>query len=434
MRVVKLPLFSYFLMKHLLLLLLVLLAVSGSLLAQTFTLSASTFYLGDAPGSYTLACPNGSSARVTALTKITDLPASLLPAQPITQAANGTVFQAATGNTGQQVYVNTLPQSATGAGFYNVGVLSGTYACYAAQTGTPPVAFTVTLAAISRADLKAQKTWALKASSVKLPQLTTAEQTTLPPQQAGNVVYNTDQQKLAIHNGTAWQYISPTEASQFRHGKLYNYSTTWTVPTSVTQILAEVWGGGAGGMIYAYYGNELRANGGGAGGYGIGYMDVTPGQTLTLTVGAGGRGASRTANTAATNGSNTFVETPSPGGLLLGDPGFIDAGYGGSGGVSTVNNAGFTVAGGSGSPATISYGQKSATEYILLIQCGNGGSAYSAPPGGFGTQIASLNSSVLLYQSGDNLYSQRGSFPGGGGGCGYNVGGDGSRGMIVLHW
>ena len=295
----------------------------------------------------------------------------------------------------------------------------------------PIITCTLLLLISLSSSLFAQQTYALKPYAITLPRLTTAQQSTSAPQQAGNVVYNTDEQKLAVHNGTTWQYIAPAEAGQFQNEKLFYSSTTWTVPSGVTRILAEVWGGGAGGPVYNYGGSgntTLLANGGGAGGYGRGFMAVTPGSSLILTVGFGGNRGFRL-DPAPTSGESSRIEDQygegitSTGGSPGGDPG--------RGGGSKL---GFVVAGGAGTSGTISYGQKSATEYILLIQCGNGGNAYSAPPGGFGTQIASLNSSVLLYQSGDQSISQDGSFPGGGGGCGYNYGGRGARGMIVIHF
>jgi hypothetical protein len=273
--------------------------------------------------------------------------------------------------------------------------------------------------------LVAQQTWALKPYAVTLPRLTTAQQSTSAPQQAGNVVYNTDQQKIAVHNGTTWQYIAPAEASQFQNEKSFFDSQLWTVPPGVTRIMAKVWGGGAGGPVYDFGGRgntALAATGGGAGGYARGFMPVTPGSSLTLTVGSGGNGEYRSPSYPPTVGGNSSVtRNISVDGLMAwgGRP----SGYGGS---SLSTDIGFTVAGDVGTDGRISYGHKSATEYILLIQCGNGGTAYSAPPGGFGTQIASLNSSVLLYQSGDSRPGQFGSFPGGGGSCGYNYGGDGA--------
>lgn len=420
--------------------LLLLISLSNLLLAQTppvVTLSANTFYRGDAAGTYTITCPAGTNAGVSVLTKIADVPL-LDPAS--VQYGVGVAFPWPASSSASPILTGTLPQSNTqsvmGKVIYNAGVLSGTAYCNAIPAiNSSSTAFTLTLNGTTRDEapqVQARVTYALKANSVKLPQLGTTEQNTLPPQQAGNLVYNIDQQKMAVHNGTTWQYLAPAEAGQFKNEKMFVGSATWTVPAGVTRILAEVWSGGAGGPVYAYTGNgntTLLAAGGGAGGYGRGFMAVTPGSSLTLTVGQGGTGAVRSPSTWETNGGNSSVTRNG-----IGDGIVAYGAYYNNGGTSLGIDLGFAVNGSAGTNGTISYGQKSSSEYILLIQCGNGGTAYSAPPGGSGTQIASLNSSVLLYQSGDNTSGQEGSFPGGGGGCGYNYGGDGARGMIVLHW
>ncbi|TAE23668.1 MAG: hypothetical protein EAZ91_21725 [Cytophagales bacterium] len=286
--------------------------------------------------------------------------------------------------------------------------------------------------------LLAQQTYALKPYAITLPRLTTAQQSTSAPQQEGNVVYNTDQKQLAVHNGTTWQYLAPPETAQFKNAQrfLSGENQSWIVPAGVTRIMAEVWGGGSGGPIYAYSNNsELLANGGGAGGYARGFIAVTPGQTLTLTVGAGGRAAIRSTNQTPGNGTDSFIKKVGFYEEIGAEGGRVFPNYGGGiGGRSYGPAVGFTVSGDNGSPGLISYGQRSASEYILLIKCGDGGTAYGASQGGIGTQISSVNSSYLLYTLGDDKYSQNGSYPGGGGGCGYNVGGTGGNGMIVIYW
>ncbi|TAE23661.1 MAG: hypothetical protein EAZ91_21690 [Cytophagales bacterium] len=194
--------------------------------------------------------------------------------------------------------------------------------------------------------------------------------------------------------------------------------------------MAEVWGGGAGGPIYQLFGNDLRAAGGAAGGYARGFMPVTPGSSLTIIVGSGGIGAARAPSEGAQPGSpSSIYRNQNPDGLFA---------YGGSfgPGIGAGTDLAFQAPGSGGMNATISFGQRSPTEYVLLVQCGNGGTAYGVQPGisGLGTQIASINSSFLLYQSGDVTAGQQGSFPGGGGGCGYNYGGRGADGIVVLHW
>ena len=411
-----------------------LLAISGSpLLAQTnpvVTLSATMFYLGDVAGSYTITCPAGTSAGISALSKVADVPTSLLPNTSVTQLSNGTIFSPATGNSGLRVLTGTLPQAASGSVNYAVGVLSGSAFCYSSSPLPAVTPLSLTLAGITKSEEQARISWALKANSVKLPQLSTVQQTSLPPQQAGHIIYNTDEQKLAIHNGSSWQYVSPPEASQFQNEQAFVSSTTWTVPANVTRILAEVWGGGQGGDIFPGLQANVRAPGGNAGAYTRGFITVTPGMNLTLTVGLGGAGANSPNQPSPGSGGDSEIKSPT---ATIRSNGGFNGGLNTSGYYGYGSNLGMLIGGGRGTDATVSYGQKSATEYILLVKCGKGGTAYGGHAGGEGGQFALLNSSSLLYASGG--YTRCfGSFPGGGGGGAYSIGGDGAGGLIVIHW
>ncbi|MEG7628339.1 glycine-rich domain-containing protein, partial [Listeria monocytogenes] len=78
---------------------------------------------------------------------------------------------------------------------------------------------------------------------------------------------------------------------------VFTSSTTWTVPQGVYRIFVQCWGGGGGGgggaavmldggSYYAY----ASGGGGGGGGYASGWLSVSPGQNITVNVGAGGVG------------------------------------------------------------------------------------------------------------------------------------------------
>ncbi len=425
-----------------LILLYVAMSVSSPLFAQqpVITLSASTFYRDDAPGSYTVTCPANTSAALSVMTKIADVPL-LDPAS--VQYAIGAVFPWPSASSPTPTLTGTLPQSSTstamgGTVIYNAGVLvCNAYCNTGSFINTTSKSFTITLGGMTRdeeAIYKTQKTYALRANAITLPRLTTADQTTLPPQQAGNVVYNTDQKQVAVHNGSSWQYLAPAEASQFKNELgFFNWiesPLTWTVPAGVTRVLAEVWGGGAGGSFYVYNAGAISANGGGAGGYGRGYMTVTPGTNLTLTIGRFGNAGKSATNLYPTDGKDSKI---SNGTDYITATGGTFNGFGGYATSSGTGVLGFRCDGGNGSEVSVSYGQKSTSEYVLLVKCGDGGTAYGAQPGGFGAQFTSLNSASLLYKT-DNYATQGGSGPGGGGGAGYSSGGDGRAGMIVLHW
>ncbi len=75
------------------------------------------------------------------------------------------------------------------------------------------------------------------------------------------------------------------------HGvQVFSAVTTmnFVVPAGVTWIDVELWGGGAG--SYASYGTQ-RSGGGGAGGYARRRLALTPGQSIAVTIGAGGAAA-----------------------------------------------------------------------------------------------------------------------------------------------
>ena len=73
----------------------------------------------------------------------------------------------------------------------------------------------------------------------------------------------------------------------------FDQSGTFVVPAGVTLISVELWGGGGGGgtstLLTSPNGNKfLDGNGGGAGGYVKFVLDVTPGESFSVKVGAGG--------------------------------------------------------------------------------------------------------------------------------------------------
>ncbi|GAC1700202.1 MAG: hypothetical protein NVS9B4_01170 [Candidatus Acidiferrum sp.] len=81
----------------------------------------------------------------------------------------------------------------------------------------------------------------------------------------------------------------------------YTASATWTVPAAVTRVWAQAFGGGAGGGP-GFFGT---GQGGAGGGYAAYWCAVTPGATITISVGGGGSGAvsGGAAQTAGVNSS-----------------------------------------------------------------------------------------------------------------------------------
>lgn len=200
-----------------------------------------------------------------------------------------------------------------------------------------------------------------------------------------------------MYDGTEFELLSVTAPATTApaHGAQYFSSTgTFTVPTGVTQIYAEVWGGGGG----SSGGNGAS---GAAGGYAAGWLTVTPAATITATVGTGGAAAS-SGGTAGTGVTSTFSTLSATGGT----GGAAGPGAGGSGSGGTLNisgQAGIDLTGGSDITNAV------------------GG---SAPRGGLG---GTLNGSAL---------SLLPTAPGGAGGADFNTaaGQAGAAGGIYVTW
>jgi len=166
----------------------------------------------------------------------------------------------------------------------------------------------------------------------------------------------------------------------------YDYTGTiqdFVVPSSVTEIVAFLWGAGGG----AGYDTTLRHNLGGGGGYIAGIIPVAPGETLKIIVGGGGQG---------TGGSQ---------GTGVGGWGG-DATYGDGAGGST--GGGIVGAGaGGGRSAVVRDISGTITQLISAGAGGGGGGSTSAAKGGGGG--GSYGQDAELH---DQLYQGVGAGPG----------------------
>ncbi|WP_338664983.1 hypothetical protein VQH23_07360 [Pararoseomonas sp. SCSIO 73927] len=197
-------------------------------------------------------------------------------------------------------------------------------------------------------------------------------------------------------------------------------SQAWVVPPGVTRVRFRMWAGGGGGGGSAN--PNSAAAGGGAGAYVEGYLVVTPGQILNLTVGAGGIGgvAGIAGGTGGAGGSTIILNYAScgGGGGGTGANGIISSpgGAAGTPGITAgVNAKGFTGLGGGTGFVTGDNGRTG----------GGGGPAFSsAAPG-------SAASDATTPQIGGTA-----SLPGAGaaGGVAGGNGGKGADGLIILEY
>ena len=198
-------------------------------------------------------------------------------------------------------------------------------------------------------------------------------------------------------NGNNWTLNNVSSTTAPTTIKTFTSSTTWTAPTGVSSVNYLVVAGGGG----AYIG------GGGAGGYRTGTLSVTPGNTYTVTVGAGG-------GSAANGGDSVFSSITS----LGGGGGAVGgaASTGGSGGGGSYSN-------GTGAAGTAGQGNAGGNGNVSAGGGGGGagaagGNAPSTQQGGTGGAGTTV-SSVL----GGGTYAG-----GGGGSCGSGTASGGSGG------
>ena len=209
-------------------------------------------------------------------------------------------------------------------------------------------------------------------------------------------------------------------------GQVFTSNGTFTIPSGVTALKVTVVGGGGGGAGGSSYiiccTASSRSGGGGAGaGAAISYLTgLTPGNTISVTVGVGG--SSGSGNSSAGSGGTSSVSSGTQSITTVSATG---------GGGGTANNPSAVSTGGSGSGGTINMSGTS-TNGILNI---SGGQAYfiaggSSIFGGNGKAATSYGNS-----------GGAGGAPGAGGGGGTSPnapgsasGGAGALGIVIFEW
>jgi hypothetical protein len=193
---------------------------------------------------------------------------------------------------------------------------------------------------------------------------------------------------ITVTNGAGSISIASAVTQPQVYSQAFFSSGSWTAPTGVTRVRVWVVGGGGGGStggcgIY-----------GGVGGMAMGVYTVSPGTGYTVTIGAGGAGAS----SGATGGTTSFGA-------------FISA-TGGGGGTSNPGGSG------SGSGGTV----------INSVGVSSGTSGSNIP--NWSTPIAGSYSNGYSFNSGSAARVAGGTYPAGFTGSG--TGGIG--GMAYLEW
>ncbi|MBU9380631.1 phage tail protein [Burkholderia gladioli] len=200
------------------------------------------------------------------------------------------------------------------------------------------------------------------------------------------------------------QVVTLGQLRQIKTIAVFTSNGSFTVPAGVFGIwITATAGGGGGGAGGNTTGLSSLVGGGGGGGGGAGqfliraFFAVTPGQVISITVGAGGFGGVAGGAT-ATAGGNTVIGTLAT--LTGGNPGATGA-------TATVNSTGGGGIGGNGGAGSPAGNDGSDGNYA-----GNGGAGGSSPLGGGG---AGGRAAQLAGRPGSSAAPGGGG--GGGGGC-----------------
>lgn len=216
---------------------------------------------------------------------------------------------------------------------------------------------------------------------------------------------------LIVCNGTNFNLLRIAGLNY----QIFSSSGTFTVPAGVERIYVECWGGGGGGSRGLQ--NSFSGSGAG-GGYSAGWLNVTPGDSITATVGTGGAAAAAANSLGSAGGTTTFSSLSASGGgagvANWFDGGLASAGTG-SGGDININ----------GSPNKESVFDSTNRRQVL-----SGG---NAARGAFGSAQGSnsLGGTTTVVST----YTSSAPGAGGYGGDGYSVTASaGTAGQIIVYW
>ena len=237
---------------------------------------------------------------------------------------------------------------------------------------------------------------------------------------------------ISVSASTGGVTITNTAASYAGPGATVVTSTgTFTIPTGITKLKVTVVGGGGGGGGSSADINYQGGSGGGAGGAGISYLTgLTPGNTISVTIGAAGTGGAGGNNIAGSGGSTSIASGTQSITTVTAT--------GGVGGVSTqyanARNLGTTKGGngGSCSGATMNFG-------------GNAGANTYKSGGNDGQQDVSGGGAGSIFGGGapgkntnDGNGAAGAAFGAGGGGAQFqgssNTGGAGVAGVVIFEY
>jgi len=258
----------------------------------------------------------------------------------------------------------------------------------------------------------------LAANNVVLGNGTSAVQL-VAPSTSGNVLTS---------NGTTWTSAAAGGSAYIGgRGQVFTSTADFTVPTGVTAVKVTVIGGGGNGASVTSTG--LAGAGGGGAGTAIEFVTgLTPGATVTVTVGTAGNTSSFGSFCSATGGTSVATNGTTGGAGGAGSGGNINL-TGGAGANNSYDSASMSGAGG----GTISAAERSIE---FTISCSNPKFLGVPGVGMFGVGGISKNKGDVTGAQTGGAASGFGN--GGGGGCTSNTtdatGGAGSAGIVIVEF
>jgi hypothetical protein len=245
----------------------------------------------------------------------------------------------------------------------------------------------------------------------------------------------------------SWEGVLGGSSGSGTFAQVFTSSGTFTVPTGVTAVKVTVIGGGGGGMSWG----PDYSGGGGGGGVAVKYItSLTPGSSISVTVGVAGTGGTYPTNSGATSGGTssfgtycsatggsagggTYPNTGGAGGTGTNGDINITGGRGGTGGNAT-DGSQFIAIGGAGGGSSGQHGQSGLTGYTP-VNAGYqpiftvGGAGYLGGMGGWTQCYLHVSPSPLSGNAGTGYGNG-----GGGGVSGPADGGAGSPGVVLVEW
>ena len=227
---------------------------------------------------------------------------------------------------------------------------------------------------------------------------------------------------MSTGSGISWGSFS-----NYKHSAIFTSigAGSFLIPGTVTEIMIEAWGAGAGGTTLT---------GGSSGGYAKTTITVVPGSTVTVNIGSGSSGGSFTTsaggNTTASNGGITLTASGAAGSdwsnnaLNIGYPG-VPGAFAISPGTTNL----FGLPGRQGGGNVVQYQQYATGSFSVITNYG-----YGAPS--VGLQTTDNNPGDMTEYKGATFvnghYVKNTYTPGGGGGGGTGTGYKGGDGMVII--